>query len=242
MRGTIRGLSFDLAVLQANYVIDRGLRGNNAFRTLQDESVALVDSVRVFWRESSNRLGLSYGKQEIEVVELAKPFQKVGEDLRQLTSTRSREGSLSARNDGQIEDTKAEQAGEQRTTNDGPSDEFEGELAMPRGQAKAMPEIRNAGGNAGSASELGRGLAVKSDRQRRGRRLGAEVDAAHLKQFRGDLSQVEFAEKCDVSLDSIQRGEGGGRWSDKTFEAVAATITILTGKSVKPEDLKNRRK
>jgi hypothetical protein len=86
MKRWIRGLSYDLAVLQANYIIDRGLRVEAAVRMFQDESNDLIESVRVFWRESSKRLGLSYRKQEKECVDLAKPFREVSEDLRHLTS------------------------------------------------------------------------------------------------------------------------------------------------------------
>jgi hypothetical protein len=86
MRVAIRGLSYDLAVLQANYIIDRGLRGDAAISTFQDDSASLIESVRTFGRNSSKRLGLSYGKQEKEGVDPAKPFREVREDLRNLTS------------------------------------------------------------------------------------------------------------------------------------------------------------
>jgi hypothetical protein len=86
MRRSILGLSYDLAVLQANYIIDRGLRGDAAFRMFQDESAGLIESVRKFGREGSKLLGLSYGRQEKEGVDPTKPFREVGEDLRHLTS------------------------------------------------------------------------------------------------------------------------------------------------------------
>ena len=55
------------AVLQANYIIDCGLRGNAAMRAFQDQSVGLIESVRTFGQESSKRLGLSYRRQEKEI-------------------------------------------------------------------------------------------------------------------------------------------------------------------------------
>ena len=72
------------AVLQANYIIDCGLRGNAAMRAFQDQSVGLIESVRTFGQESSKRLGLSYRRQEKDSVDPAKPFGEVGEDLRHL--------------------------------------------------------------------------------------------------------------------------------------------------------------
>jgi hypothetical protein len=86
MQRSIRGLSYDLAVLQANYIIDRGLRGDQAIRAFQDESAGLIERVRTFGREGSKRLGLSYSRQEKAGVDPIKPFREVGEDLRQLTA------------------------------------------------------------------------------------------------------------------------------------------------------------
>jgi hypothetical protein len=84
MERLLRGLSYDLAVLQANYFIDCGLRGNAAMRAYQDQSVGVIESVRVFGNESSKRLGLSYRRQEKDGVDPARPFEEVGEDLRHL--------------------------------------------------------------------------------------------------------------------------------------------------------------
>ncbi len=76
--------------------------------------------------------------------------------------------------------------------------------------------------------------------KRPGRKPGTEVDAKRLKQYRGNWSQEEFADKCGVSVDTIQRGEAGHRWGDKNFALVAKAIELLTGQSCKPENLKNR--
>jgi hypothetical protein len=88
MKASIRGLSYDLAVLQANYIIDRGLRGDDAAQAFRVESAPLVEDVRTFMRESSKRLGLSYKKQEKEGPDVSIPFQHVGEDMLRLTTVK----------------------------------------------------------------------------------------------------------------------------------------------------------
>jgi hypothetical protein len=68
--------------------------------------------------------------------------------------------------------------------------------------------------------------AAAVSKKHHGRNPGELVDAGKLKRFRGNLSQSEFAEKCqDVSPATIQRGEAGGRWDSKTFVRVAETLT-----------------
>jgi hypothetical protein len=81
---TVRGLSYDLAVLHANYLIDRGLCGDAAAREFQNISADLVEKVKEFWHDSSKRLGLSSRKQERQLLTVAEPFQEVGADLRNL--------------------------------------------------------------------------------------------------------------------------------------------------------------
>jgi hypothetical protein len=92
----MRGLSYDLAVLQANYIIDRGLYGEAAMRAFQDESADLIESVRTFCREGSKRLGLAYARQEKEGVDPTELFRDVGEDLRNLASGRQNSAPESA--------------------------------------------------------------------------------------------------------------------------------------------------
>jgi hypothetical protein len=75
----------------------------------------------------------------------------------------------------------------------------------------------------------------------RGRPKGTPVSGEKLRTFRGKLSQLQFANECGVSLDTIQRGEAGDRWDEKTFITVAENITALKRKDVTPEDLKNRK-
>ena len=114
-------------------------------------------------------------------------------------------------------------------------------------QPPPPPPLPNTNGIAGTSRDR-EGSAGKDQPKeslvaprRGGRRLGVLVDGAKLKQYRGNLSQLEFAEKCDVSVDTIQRGEAGARWSDKIFTVVAETISQLSELIVKPEDLKNRK-
>jgi hypothetical protein len=75
-----------------------------------------------------------------------------------------------------------------------------------------------------------------------GRHKGTAVDADKLREYRGGFSQEDFAGKCEVSPDSIQRGEEGGRWDDKTFAKVAQYISDAhpDRPKVRPEDLKQR--
>jgi hypothetical protein len=78
------GLSYDVAVLQANYIIDRGLRMQGAMRAFELESTELAERIRQSWRAASKRWGLSWKKQEKKGVDFEKPFREVGADLRHL--------------------------------------------------------------------------------------------------------------------------------------------------------------
>jgi hypothetical protein len=80
----IAGLSYDLAVLQANYVIDRGLRGEDAMRAFRDESAELLEEVTSSWRASCERLAVTFEDDTEEVKDLAQPFHRVRDDLRRL--------------------------------------------------------------------------------------------------------------------------------------------------------------
>lgn len=74
---------------------------------------------------------------------------------------------------------------------------------------------------------------------RGGRPPGASVDAKKLKDYRGETSQEGLAATCNVSVDSISRGEAGGRWSDEVFQRVARGLTTVLNRPITPEDLKN---
>jgi hypothetical protein len=71
-------LSYDLAVLQANYVIDRGLRGDEAARLYRDEVKSLLEEVSSTWRASCGRLAVTIAQ------DLAQPFRRVQDDFRRL--------------------------------------------------------------------------------------------------------------------------------------------------------------
>jgi hypothetical protein len=86
-KNTMRGLSYDLAVLHANYIIDRRLRGNAAICAFQEALADLIESVRMFWRESSKQLGLSCRKQEKGGIDFVRPFHEVATDLRALLAS-----------------------------------------------------------------------------------------------------------------------------------------------------------
>jgi DNA-binding XRE family transcriptional regulator len=75
-----------------------------------------------------------------------------------------------------------------------------------------------------------------------GRPSGTLVDGPKLQEWRGGFTQEDFAEKCGVSVATIQRGEAGGRWDQDTFDKVAETIGMLTEKPITSQDLKNLRK
>jgi hypothetical protein len=77
-------LCYDLAVLQANYLIDRGLRGDEAMRVFRDEAAALLEEVTSSWRASCERLAVTFDDDTVEVKDLAQPFHRVRDDLRRL--------------------------------------------------------------------------------------------------------------------------------------------------------------
>jgi hypothetical protein len=81
---TVRGLSYDLAVLQANYVLDQGFAAEKAMQIFRHESVELLREVTSLWRTGCERLTTSFSNPSGEIKGLAKPFQRVSDDLRQL--------------------------------------------------------------------------------------------------------------------------------------------------------------
>jgi DNA-binding XRE family transcriptional regulator len=80
-----------------------------------------------------------------------------------------------------------------------------------------------------------------------GRRRGTRVDGQRLKALRQrivipggqSMTHERLAEICGVSVDTIQRGEKGGNWSNDAFAKVAAALTESLGRTVKPQDLRN---
>jgi hypothetical protein len=89
IKPTFECLGFDLAVLLANYVIDRRLGGSEAMRAFDTESAQLVEKMKACWKESSCRLGLSWRKQlkqGKDSIDLGKPFRVVEDDLKLLVA------------------------------------------------------------------------------------------------------------------------------------------------------------
>jgi hypothetical protein len=77
-------LSYDLTVLQANYVLDRGLRGDEAARAYRDEAVSLLEEVSSSWRASCERLGVSFEDDTEGLKDLAQAFHRVRDDFQRL--------------------------------------------------------------------------------------------------------------------------------------------------------------
>jgi hypothetical protein len=82
-------LSYDLAVLQANYVLDLGLRGEDAMQTFRDEGLRLLNLVKSAWRTSSEALALSSGDEHEDPRRSAQAFHRVSDDLQQLLRNRA---------------------------------------------------------------------------------------------------------------------------------------------------------
>jgi hypothetical protein len=77
-------LSYDLAVLQANYVIDRGLRGDEAAHAYRDEAASLLEEVSSSRRANCERLGVSFEDDTEGLKDLAQAFHQVRDDFQRL--------------------------------------------------------------------------------------------------------------------------------------------------------------
>jgi hypothetical protein len=84
LKDSTAGLNYDLAVLQANYAIDRGLRGDEAMLAFQDEAAKLFEQVIDAWRRGSSRLTLSFDDGAEDIKTLAEAVDRVRNDLRKL--------------------------------------------------------------------------------------------------------------------------------------------------------------
>jgi len=61
------------------------------------------------------------------------------------------------------------------------------------------------------------------------------------------MTQAAFAEQCEVDVTTIQRGENGNGWDDRTYRDVASGLTRMLGdagfgETVTPEDLQKPQK
>jgi hypothetical protein len=79
----IGGLCYDLAVLQANHLIDRGLRGEEAMLAYRNTAEKLQGQVASCRRSWCERLVISC-VDDAAGLDLAQPFRRVADDLRQL--------------------------------------------------------------------------------------------------------------------------------------------------------------
>jgi len=77
---------------------------------------------------------------------------------------------------------------------------------------------------------------------RRGRPPGIPTNGNAVKRYRGALSQEDFAAKCAVSVDTIQRAEKNGSLSETKLCAIAIGISKHTGHHITSEDLKKPQK
>jgi hypothetical protein len=89
LQNSLLGVSFDAAVLQANYVIDRGLRGDSAARVFTTEAEHLRNKVQGCWGECCKRLGLSPRKIGAGAIDFEMPFKQVASDLQSLLAAAS---------------------------------------------------------------------------------------------------------------------------------------------------------
>jgi hypothetical protein len=80
----IAGLSYDLAVLHANFVIDLGLRGQKAMDAFRRESPDVLKQVTAEWRSGRKRLALTTYGIGHQWTALRRPWERVGADLRLL--------------------------------------------------------------------------------------------------------------------------------------------------------------
>jgi hypothetical protein len=80
----ITGLSYDLATLQANYVIARGLRGDEAMRVFWEEATEILEEVTSAWLAIRERLGVTVEDEAKGSSDLQRPFHRVRDDLRHL--------------------------------------------------------------------------------------------------------------------------------------------------------------
>ena len=71
--------------------------------------------------------------------------------------------------------------------------------------------------------------------------MGSLTDGEFLRHLREDLklTQRELADICEISPDTLHRGERSGRLSKRTLEALARGISSL-GRPVTVRDLKKK--
>jgi hypothetical protein len=76
------GATYELAVLEANSVLDRSLRGEKAILAYQEESAEFLTELTAVWRTSYNRLAVKFEDVYEAAQRLAEPFNHVKNDVR----------------------------------------------------------------------------------------------------------------------------------------------------------------
>jgi len=84
LNDAIVGLSYDLAVLQANHVLDRGLRGESAVSAFRTAEGPLLEEIGTARRTSKIRWAVSDQHEEELARSSATALRRVGRDLQEL--------------------------------------------------------------------------------------------------------------------------------------------------------------
>jgi hypothetical protein len=83
------GVTYELAVLEANSVLNRSLHLEKAILMYQHESAELLEELKLLWRASCNRLVVTFEDADEAQHRLAEPFHHVEDDLHRLLQTLS---------------------------------------------------------------------------------------------------------------------------------------------------------
>jgi hypothetical protein len=80
----IDGLAYDLAVLKANGILEKGLRGDSAVDTYRDEAAKIIEEIESACRAWFKRMAGSVDDETTALQNLAQPFHRVRDDLLRL--------------------------------------------------------------------------------------------------------------------------------------------------------------
>jgi hypothetical protein len=78
------GLSYDLAVVKANEILDRGLRGDAAIRAFRDEFTDALGEIEAAWHTSRERLAVYVDDEQRSIRTPKQAFHEVQHELRLL--------------------------------------------------------------------------------------------------------------------------------------------------------------
>jgi len=188
LKSAIIRLTYDLAVLEANYAIERGLRGQEAMQGFGDAEAGLLKEVTESWQTSCKRLKVESVDETEGTKRVAQAFRRVQDDLGRLLR-----GLSPTAPQPETESTDTEIAGERR----------ESRSAHESRRTESEPE-------AAPSSTTSQRVRIRA--QRRGRHPNQERRAAickaigkHGNQWRDHLGEI-FAEldSLEVSLGDCQ--------------------------------------